>query len=319
MKNNFITLHFVVFFLLLLTSFNNYGADHIKSFITPIKPIKELTTIQRNKISLGKTLFEDKALSRNKKMSCASCHLASKGYADGNRFSKDNVGIDKIYNTPSIEYSVYNYYFTWTGAFTSLHEHLDSLMTNKTLMNRDWNKLTQQLMNDPIYSDLFARAGYDVINQFAISDAIISFEKSLAKPSRLDLYLLGDNSQLTSEEISGFELFKSSGCISCHQGINIGGNIRQKFGLMSPYFKTDNVKERDLGFFNISRNNEHINYFRVPSLRNVGNTAPYFHDGSAATLEEAIAIMYSYQLGIEASEDDILSIKVFLESLEPIQ
>jgi len=308
-----------VFFGLLLTSFDNYGAHQLKSFITPIKPLKELTTLQRNKVILGKVLFEDKELSKSKNMSCASCHISSKGYADGHRFSKGNTGADKIYNTPSIEYSVHNYYFTWTGAYTSLYEHLDFLVTNKAMMNRGWNGLIQQLINDSVYADLFAKAGYDAINRLSISDAIIAFEKSLAKPSRFDLYLLGDHSQLTSDEISGFELFKSSGCISCHQGINIGGNIRQKFGVMKPYFKNSTVKKRDLGFFNISRKNEHANYFRVPSLRNVGNTAPYFHDGSAATLEEAISIMYSYQLGIEASKNDILSIKVFLESLEPIQ
>lgn len=319
MKNNLILLQFFVFFSLLLTSFNNYGTHHIKSFITPIKPPKELTVSQRNKVVLGKILFEDKSLSENKKMSCASCHISSKGYADGNRFSKDNAGINKAYNTPSIEYSVYNYYFTWTGAFTGLYDHLDFLMTNSTLMNRDWDDLTQQLIDSPVYSDLFSQAGYDVINQLSISDAIISFEKSLAKPSRFDLYLLGDNSQLTNDEISGFNLFKNSGCISCHQGINIGGNIRQKFGVMKSYFTNDIAKKRDLGFFNVSNKSEHKNYFRVPSLRNVGNTAPYFHDGSAATLEDAISIMYSYQLGIEASKEEILSIKLFLESLEPVQ
>jgi len=318
-KNQFVILHFFVFFFLFLTSFNSYGDSHIKSFITPIKPLKKLTTLQHNKVILGKVLFEDKALSKNKKMSCSSCHMSSKGYADGKRFSKDNAGVNKIYNTPSIEYSVYNYYFTWTGAFNSLYEHLDFLMKNSTLMNRNWDELTQQLTNTPIYKDLFTKAGYDVINRLSISDAIINFEKSLAKPSRFDLYLLGDNSQLTNDEVSGFELFKNSGCISCHQGINIGGNIRQKFGVMKSYFRTDTTKRRDLGFFNVSNKDEHKNYFRVPSLRNVGNTAPYFHDGSAATLEDAISIMYSYQLGIEASKDDILSIKSFLESLEPIQ
>jgi len=302
-----------------LLNVNGAYAKGSDAFIVPIKPLNNLTLIQLNQIALGKKLFNDKSLSLNKKMSCATCHIASKGYADGQAFSKDNAGTYKEYNTPSIQYSVYNYYFTWTGRFYSLQEHLDFLITNATLMNRDWHDLVKQLINSTGYGQQFSQAGYSEISRQSISDAIISFERSLAKPSRLDLYLLGDRTQLTDEEITGFSLFKKSGCISCHQGINLGGNIRQQFGVMKPYFTDTVTKKRDLGYFNISKNKDDINFFRVPSLRNVSQTAPYFHDASASSLEQAIRVMFSYQLGVDASKEEVLSIKSFLMTLEPVE
>jgi len=307
------------FFFIYFVSINSAYAKDSDAFIIPIKPLNHLTSLQLNQISLGKTLFNDKTLSQNKKMSCATCHIASKGYADGQAFSKDNAGIDKAYNTPSIQYSVYNYYFTWTGRFYSLQEHLDFLITNTTLMNRNWDDLVEQLKNDTLYIELFNQAGYDKVSRQSISDAILSFERSLAKPSRFDYYLLGDHWQLTEQEIAGFSLFKKSGCISCHQGVNLGGNIRQQFGVMKPYFTDSITKKRDLGYFNTSKNNNDINFFRVPSLRNVSQTAPYFHDASASSLEQAIEVMFSYQLGVNASKEEVLSIKSFLMTLEPLE
>ena len=302
----------------LFLSFNNYAAYNNKTFITPIKPFPKLTTFQSNKVILGQILFEDKNLSSNKELSCSSCHGISKAYADNVAFTKNNMGEDNQYNTPSVEYSIYNYYFSWTGKFYDLQDHISAIMSNSKIMNRDWKELVQQLDGDKTYQRLFDVANYDLISQSTINDAIINYIKSLAKQSRFDLFLLGDKSKLSKKEIAGFDLFKSSGCVSCHQGTNLGGNIRQKFGLMKSYF-INNIKQRDLGFFNTTKNEDDVNFFRVPSLRNVTNTAPYFHDASADTIEEAIKIMFSYQLGINASKEDILSIKSFLESLEPIK
>lgn len=305
--------------ILLLVSNATYSFFTNNTFIKPIKPLKPLTTTQRHQVILGKILFNDKGLSKNKEMSCGTCHIASKSYADGNAFSKNNMGDDKEYNTPSIQYSVYNYYFGWTGKFNNLQEHLDFTITDKKSMNRRWSDLIEQLNNNTQYKQLFTQANYDSITPSTINDAIAQYQKTLAKPSRFDLFLLGDKTKLTEQELAGFNLFKSSGCISCHQGTNIGGNVRQKFGLMKTYFVNNSIKQRDLGLFNITKNKDDLNFFRVPSLRNVTKTAPYFHDASAVTIEAAISIMFSYQLGIDASEEDILSIKLFLESLETIQ
>lgn len=291
-------------------------AENYDAFVKPIKPINDLTTTQLKQIALGKTLFGDHNLSQDKKMACTTCHIPSKGYADGLPFSKDNTGLEKEYNTPSISYSIYNYYHTWTGRFSNLQTHLDFLMTNKTLMNRDWPSLTSQLKNDKTYPQLFKQSGYDEISKASITDAIVKFEASLARPARFDLYLLGDKTQLSAQEIRGYSLFKESGCVSCHQGVNLGGNLKQRFGVMKPYFKDKKGRKRDLGYFNTSKNKDDINFFRVPSLRNVTLTAPYFHDASAQTLEEAIEIMFTYQLGVNATKQDVEDIKSFLSSLE---
>ncbi|NRA60447.1 MAG: cytochrome B6 [Psychrobium sp.] len=290
-----------------------------RGFFTPISPVNNLTTEQLKRIALGQTLFEDVNLSHNNKMSCATCHITAKGYADGKSFSQENKGVNKEYNTPSIQYSIYNQYLTWLGAFSTLQEHLDFLITNSTLMNRDWDDLTNQLKTNREYKHLFEQAGYKRISRLSISNAIIAYEASLAIPSRFDFFLLGDVTQLTSQEIKGLDVFITSGCISCHQGTNLGGNLRQKFGVMKDYFPNKISKNRDLGYFNITKNIDDMHLFRVPSLRNVTKTGPYFHDASAKTLEKAIEIMFSYQLGIKASQEDILSIKSFLESLEPVQ
>lgn len=291
-------------------------AEDFSAFFQPIKPIKKITATQLNQIELGKTLFEDVNLSENKKMACISCHIPSKGYADGLAFSKDNKGENTVYNTPSISYSIYNYHFTWTGRFKSLEEHLDFLMTNKTLMNRQWPSLISQLKRNARYQLLFDNSGYKEISKETMTDAIIKFEASLAKPSRFDLYLLGDKDKLSRAEVAGLKLFKNAGCVSCHQGINLGGNLRQRFGVMKAYFAKEKQNIRDLGYYNTTKNTDDINLFRVPSLRNVTKTAPYFHDASAVTLEDAIEVMFTYQLGIDASKEDVASIKKFLATLE---
>ena len=193
------------------------------------------------------------------------------------------------------------------------------MIKDEKVMNRSWYGLIDQLIKVEKYKNLFKQSDYESISRTTVNDAIIQYQKTLAKQSRFDLFLLGDKTKITKKELTGFNLFTNSGCISCHQGINLGGNLRQKFGVMKHYFSDKTTDKRNLGYFNISNKKEHLNFFRVPSLRNVSQTAPYFHDASAKTLEEAIRIMFSYQLGVEASEEDILSIKSFLESLEPIE
>lgn len=278
------------------------------------------TRIHQLKIQLGKQLFEDTTLSSTGQMSCATCHLASLGFSDGRDFSLDNQGNPLPYNTPSIQYIAYNYYFGWTGRFPRLQDHLDALMHNPKLMNRDWFTLSQQLSKHDTYPTSFQNAGYNEISKKSISDAIIQYEYSLAKPSRYDFYLLGDKQVFTEKEQQGYSLFKEFGCTSCHQGKNLGGNLRQKFGLMKSYYsETSEIKTRDFGYYTTTQQEEDRFYFRVPSLRNVSNTAPYFHDGSAKTLAQAIEVMFLNQLGIKPNNTDISLIEHFLHTLEPIE
>ena len=283
----------------------------------PLLPLI-ITEQNQHKIQLGKQLFNDVLLSKNQMLSCASCHHADKAYTDGKAFSLGADGKPLSMNTPSLEYINLNYYFTWTGKFSSLDTHLDMLLTSPKIMNISWDTVIKRLSNTQHYPLLFTQAGYVNITPQAIRHALISFELSLSKPSRFDFYLQGDTQQLTMEEVKGYQLFKDYGCSSCHQGMNIGGNMRQKFGVMRPYFNQKNIKPRDYGYFNTSKNENDKYFFRVPSLRNVSRTAPYFHDASAKTLKKAIRVMFKYQLGIIPNDQDVKSIEAFLKSLDAI-
>jgi cytochrome c peroxidase len=150
-----------------------------------------------------------------------------------------------------------------------------------------------------------------------IKDVIATFERSLITPnSPFDRYLQGDNSAMSEQAQHGYELFQSYGCIACHQGLNLGGNMFEKMGLMGDYFESrGNLTEADQGRFNVTHKEEARYEFKVPSLRNVALTAPYFHDGSAATLPEAVAVMVRYQLGRTMPQQDVDDIVQFLNSL----
>ncbi|MNF98236.1 Cytochrome c551 peroxidase precursor [compost metagenome] len=155
------------------------------------------------------------------------------------------------------------------------------------------------------------------MTQANIQNAIASFERTLITPdSRFDQYLQGKADALSRDEKTGYLKFKQYGCIACHQGINVGGNMFQKFGVMGDYFKArGNSSEVDLGRYVVTREVEDRNVFKVPSLRNVALTAPYFHDASARSLEDAVDVMFKYQLGRTASEEDKGLIVLFLKTL----
>ncbi|MBU2968185.1 c-type cytochrome [Pseudoalteromonas sp. C2R02] len=294
-----------------------FSFAHFSYAQEPLLPLI-LTEKNQSKVQLGKQLFNDVLLSKNRMFSCASCHHADKAYSDGKTFSLGADGKPLSMNTPSLEYLGLNYYFTWTGKFNNLNKHLDKLITSPKIMNNTWDTIIKRLSTTQHYPVLFTKAGYLNIDPEAIRDAIISFELSLPKPSRFDLYLKGDFKQLTIEEVKGYQLFKDYGCSGCHQGMNIGGNMRQKFGVMRPYFNETNIKQRDYGYFNTSKRNSDKYFFRVPSLRNISKTAPYFHDASAKTLKKAIRIMFKYQLGIIPNNQDVKSIEAFLKSLDAV-
>jgi cytochrome c peroxidase len=147
--------------------------------------------------------------------------------------------------------------------------------------------------------------------------AIAVFERTLITiGSPLDRWLDGDASALTPAQKEGYALFKASGCVACHQGQNVGGNMYQRFGVFGDYFEDrGNVTEADYGRFNVTKQEQDRYVFRVPSLRNVALTAPYFHDGSAKTLEDAVGVMAKYQLGRELSEEKVSKLVAFLEAL----
>ena len=184
-------------------------------------------------------------------------------------------------------------------------------------MGNDWKTVVKTLSALPNYQTAFQQIYPDGVTPANVQNALATYERTLLTPnSRFDQYLQGNTDILTTQEKYGYQRFKDYGCIACHQGANIGGNMYQKFGVMGDYFAArGNPTDADLGRYLLTQDEEDRNVFKVPSLRNVAVTAPYFHDASANTLEEAVDIMFTYQLGrIPSAEDKTLIIQ-FLKTL----
>jgi cytochrome c peroxidase len=283
----------------------------------PIQAIPINIAVDSNKVALGEKLFQDTRLSSDNRVSCVSCHSFSQGGVDRRSHSIGINGAKTEVNTPTIFNVGFNFRFNWDGEFENLFTHLNALMTNPKVMGIQWQEAIQSLQQVPEYARSFNQIYPDGINQTNIKDAIVAYESSLNTPNaRFDRFLGGDKQALTAEEQKGYQLFKAYGCVSCHQGVNIGGNMFQPFGVIGNYFADrGNITKADYGRYNVTKNEADRYVFRVPSLRNVALTPPYFHDGSAKTLEGAIAIMTKYQLGRSLSKEEIEPIAQFLRTL----
>lgn len=283
----------------------------------PIRPLPIEVKLDANKVSLGARLFNDKRLSQDNSISCASCHSMTKGGADG-MVSATGIGGKKgPINTPTVFNSTYNFRQFWDGRAASLEEQAAGPVHNPKEMGSSWAQVLPKLAQDDTLVAQFKTSYPDGLQAKNIQDAIAVFERSLTTPNaRLDRYLRGDKAALSSDELRGYQLFKAYGCVACHQGVNIGGNMFQTFGVMGDYFaKRGNANEADLGRYNVTKLESDKHVFKVPSLRNVALTAPYFHDGSAATLGDAVDVMFRYQLGRPASAQDKELIVKFLHTL----
>jgi len=205
----------------------------------------------------------------------------------------------------------------WDGRANSLEEQVDGPIQNAKEMGSTWEDVLRKLRAAPQYAADFHQIYPDGVQRNNIKECIAEFERSLITPnSRFDRYLRGDLAVLTAAEKSGYHKFKAFGCISCHQGVNVGGNMFQVFGTMGNYFvERGNISKADFGRFNVTGRERDRFVFKVPSLRNVALTAPYFHDGSASTLEAAVEVMAKYQLGQPLSTADIDEIAQFLKTL----
>lgn len=219
-------------------------------------------------------------------------------------------------NVPSIFNMAFEFRFGWSGRFEDIGEQLDAAMALPTAMAGTWQRAAAALAHDVGYTGAFAEVYPDGVTAHNVRDALAIYSLSLITPNaRFDRYLRGELA-LSSEEQRGYELFREYGCVSCHQGINIGGNMLQRFGVMRNYFDArGDVKPADMGLFAASKREEDRHVFRVPSLRNVALTAPYFHDGSAASLEQAATVMARYQLGRDLNEAQASDIAAFLRTL----
>lgn len=283
----------------------------------PIKPVALDPRLDAKKVALGDQLFHDKRLSKDNSVSCASCHNLSRGGADSLATSVGIRGAKGPINAPTVFNSSLNFRQFWDGRVASLEEQAAAPVHNPVEMGSSWAEVLAKLAQDPALTASFKASYADGLSAKNIQDAIAVFERSLVTPNaRFDKYLKGDKAALSADEVKGYQLFKAYGCVACHQGVNVGGNMFQTFGVMGDYFaKRGGVTAADLGRYNVTKNEADKHVFKVPSLRNVAVTAPYFHDGSAKTLPDAVDVMFKYQLGRPASAQDKDLIVKFLYTL----
>jgi cytochrome c peroxidase len=286
----------------------------------PLLALPEAPTLEAPLVALGAKLFRERRLSSDGKVACASCHDLANGGADSKRNSVGVHGRVGVINALSVYNSSLNFVLFWDGRAATLEDQVDGPVTNPLEMDAKWPDILAKLKADPGYQAAFAAAFTDGITPDNVRTAIATFERTLLTPSSpFDRWLGGDATALTATQRAGYELFKGVGCVACHQGRNVGGNMFQRFGVMGDYFgDRGHVTEADNGRFNVTHSDSDRFVFRVPSLRNVARTAPYFHDGSAPTLPDAVQVMAKYQLGRKLSAEQIASIVAFLGSLSGV-
>ncbi len=284
----------------------------------PLQPVRKPRNLNDDKVALGRRLFLDKRLSPRGDISCDSCHRLNESGVDHRSHALGGDPSRGSINTPAIYNSANNFRWYWDGRAVTLEAQVDESLTSLTEMGADWLELLETLASIAEYQAMFTQIYPEKgVSKESVIDALVVFERSLITiDAPFDRYLLGEENALTPEQQNGYQLFKSYGCSACHQGGNIGGNMFQLFGVMGDYFADRNpIYEVDMGRFNVTGKDDDRHRFRVPSLRNVALTAPYFHDGSVATLEQAVMVMASYQLGRPIPIDDARLIVAFLHSL----
>lgn len=283
----------------------------------PIRPIEAIPNLDPRKVALGQELFGDPRLSHDNQIACATCHVLPKGGADGRARSIGIHGAVGVINAPTVLNSGLNFRQFWDGRAATLEAQVDGTILSKIEMGSSWPEVLAKLRSSPEYAVAFHRIYSDGVQTENVKDAIAEFERSLTTPnSRFDRYLRHDRNALTSQEQEGYKLFKSLGCASCHQGMAMGGNMYQKIAVMLPVPSDKAPPTRvDRGRFNVTGDPRDMYMFKVPSLRNVALTAPYFHDASAATLEDAVRTSGKYQLRRPLSEQQVELIVAFLKTL----
>lgn len=282
----------------------------------PISPIPRSLPLDARKVALGKRLFDDKRLSGDDSLACSSCHVLAKGGADGEKRSIGIGGQRTDRNAPTVFNSVFNFRQFWDGRVASLEDQVDGPIENPKEMASSWPQVMAKLRGDEDYEAAF-RAVYGAFEPRHVKNAIAEYERSLITPgSRFDRYLEGERAALTRKELKGYQLFKNYGCIACHQGVNVGGNLYERLGVLTPYATEDaEYAAPDVGRMAITGDPADMLVFKVPGLRNVSRTAPYFHDGSVPTLEQAVLLMGQYQLGVAIPGSDVAPIVAFLNTL----
>lgn len=279
----------------------------------PIQPLEPASGINQERADLGRQLYFDARLSKSGFISCNSCHNLSMGGTDNLPTSIGHNWQQGPINAPTVLNSSMNVAQFWDGRAHDLKEQAGGPIANPKEMGFSHEQAVAVVSSIPQYRDALQKAyGTDKVTIDAITDAIAEFEKTLTTPdSRFDLWLKGDKTALTQTEAEGYQLFKDTGCVACHNGPAVGGNSFQKMGQVAPY-ETANPAQ---GVAGLTGKDADRFKFKVPTLRNVELTYPYFHDGAYWKLEEAVDVMARLQLGRQLSAEDNGKIVAFLKTL----
>lgn len=270
------------------------------------------------KIALGKKLYFEKALSINDSQSCNSCHDLNNGNmgVDHEPTSPGAKGERGGRNSPTSVNAGFHIAQFWDGRAPDLKAQAKGPILNPGEMAMpDEATVMKKLSGMPEYPKMFRAAFPDqdkVMTYDNLAEAIAAFERTLISKDRFDEFQKGDLTALNEQELRGLESFVSTGCISCHNGATVGGTSYQKVGVVKPYFPDD---AEDIGRAAVTGNDAEKFFFKVPSLRNVAKTGPYFHDGEVPTLEEAVSIMAEVQLGKELKKNEVQDIVAFLNTM----
>ncbi len=266
------------------------------------------------KVALGQMLYHEKRLSKNQQIACDSCHDLERGGVDGKSFSAGHKGQLGGRNAPTVLNAAGHFVQFWDGRAKDVEEQAKGPILNPVEMAMASSETVLAVLRSmPEYVAAFQAAfpgEADALTWDNLGRAIGAFERKLVSRSRWDNYLTGDDAALTDEEKVGVQTFIATGCIACHAGVLVGGAMFQKAGLVKPW-----PNQKDVGRQGVTKNDADKLFFKVPSLRNIAKTAPYFHDGSVATLEQAIRQMAEHQLGKQLTEVQVASIAKWLGTL----
>jgi cytochrome c peroxidase len=304
--------------------------DELKGLVIEPIPTKDSLILDQGKVLLGEKLFHDKRLSADNSISCATCHDLAKGGTDQMRFSTGINGTKGHINSPTVYNSIYNIKQFWDGRADDLVAQASGPVHNPAEMGSSWEEVISKMQDDKELLEMFktsfgVKSSKEITGEM-IASAIAEHEKSLITPgSRFDQFLNGNRDAINAEERQGFELFKKYNCTNCHLGPAVGGGSFEKMGLARDYFadrtaglnglKKMAASKEDNGRYNFNHKEDYRYKFKVPILRNIELTYPYFHDGNVASLDEAVRIMAEYQVGKKPTKREIELIVKFLKTL----
>lgn len=279
----------------------------------PEEAASESNPVTEEKITLGRMLYFDTRFSKNHDISCNSCHDLANFGVDGQATSPGHKGKRGNRNSPTVYNAALHIAQFWDGRAADVEAQAKGPVLNPIEMAMPGEETVVAVLKSiPGYAPLFAAAfpgDEDAITYDNMARAIGAFERRLITADRLDAFVSGQDAALSDDELAGLEQFLDAGCITCHMGPTIGGGMYRKLGLVKPY------ETADPGRFNVTNDEADRGVFKVPSLRNIAGTGPYFHDGSVASLSEAIRLMGEHQLGLALSDEQVAQIETFLASL----